>query len=97
MSTTTVTIHGDLEAAFTAARATALAAIGDDDSDYPAWCRQVAAARRVTAEVYAAARDSLPTGGLLWHAVNEAADAQRDRAKHLERIADRHEQEGTSR
>ena len=91
------TIHGDLEAAFTAARTTVLAAIGDNDSDYPAWCRQVAAGRRALAEVYDTARDSLPPGRLLWHAVKEAADAQRDRAKHMDDIANRREQEGTAR
>jgi len=95
---TTVTIPGELEAAHSAAWLVALDAIGDDGDDYPAWCRQVAAAHRVMAEVYATAYESLPAHGLLWHAVREAENSRRDRAKHMDAIANRHEQEGrTSR
>jgi hypothetical protein len=92
-----VTVHGDLEAAFAAAHALALDAIGDADAGPATWHRQLAAAHRAVAEVYATARDSIPPGGLVWHAIDEAAHCRRDRAKNLDHLADQHEQEGTSR
>jgi hypothetical protein len=93
-----ITIPRDLQAAFGAAWSTVVDAVGNDTSDFPAWCRQVAAARRALAEVYATASDALPTHDLIWHALTDAQDAQRDRANHLDGIADRREQKGrTSR
>lgn len=94
MNTTTVTIQGDLEAAFAAARLCYLDAVGSTRSDYPLWCRQIAAGRRAMAEIYATARDSVPIDGLLWHAFNDAENSLRHRANNLDSVADRHEQEG---
>jgi hypothetical protein len=93
-----ITINEDLEAAFATAWSTVVDAVDNDSSDFAGWCRQVAAARRALAEVYATARDALPTSDLIWQALTDAQDAQRDRANHLDGIAERRQQEGgTSR
>jgi hypothetical protein len=88
------TVHGDLEAAFVATNHALLLAVGDSGGGYPTWCRQVAAGHRAMAEIYATAADGLPTHGVLWHALQEAINARRDRAKDLETRATRLEQEG---
>jgi hypothetical protein len=54
------------------ARADLDAARSADPADFPAWCRRIAAARRVLAEVYATARSHTETGSLTWWALYDA-------------------------
>jgi hypothetical protein len=89
------TIHGDLEAAFAAANTDLTATLADPSGDHAAWCRRVASARRVVAEIYALARQSVtPAHGLLWNALHDGEQFHSNRANHLDAIAHRHEQEG---
>lgn len=91
-----ITIHGDIEAAFTAAHTDLTAVLADPSGGHAPWCRRVASARRVVAEIYTLARAGIAPHTLLWQACEDAVTFHRNRANHLDHIADRHEQEGTS-
>jgi hypothetical protein len=72
----------DLEALHASARADLDAASTADPSDYPAWCRRIAAARSALADIYRLAAGHLPARSLTWRALQDAAllcDAHRVR------------------
>lgn len=63
----------DLEELHTAARADLDAARTADPTDYPAWCRRVAAARSALADIYRLAAGHVPAHSLAWRALQDAA------------------------
>jgi hypothetical protein len=67
-----VAFPADLETLAAQARADLDAARNADPADFPAWCRRIAAARRVLAEVYNTARQHTELGSLTWWALHDA-------------------------
>jgi hypothetical protein len=71
-NTPPVLFPAELETLAAQARADLDAARNADPADFPAWCRRIAAARRVLAEVYATARNHTASGSLASWALYDA-------------------------
>jgi hypothetical protein len=93
-NTPPVMFPADLETLAAQARADLDAARNADPADFPAWCRRIAAARRVLAEVYSTARDLTEQGSLTWWALRDAMQLCDAHAVRLISQANAAEQEG---
>ncbi|EWM14614.1 hypothetical protein [Kutzneria sp. 744] len=84
----------ELETLAAQARADLDIARNADPADFPAWCRRIAAARRVLAEVYSTARQHTEPGSLASWALYDATRLCDAHAVRLIAQANAAEQEG---